>query len=82
MPNRSREIITSQILELCLSPVKKTTIMYGAALSYAQLQLYLTRLQELELIGEINKEGTGYWLITSRGREYLKAYETVKKILS
>ena len=82
MPNRSRESITSQILELCLSPVKKTAIMYGAALSYAQLQFYLRRLQELGLIAEVNKEGANYGLVTSKGREYLRAYETVKNILS
>ena len=82
MPNRSRESITSQILELCLSQVKKTAIMYGAALSYAQLQFYLRRLQELGLIAEVNKDGANYWLVTSKGREYLRAYETVKNILS
>ena len=82
MPNRSRESITSQILELCFSPVKKTAIMYGAALSYAQLQMYLRLLQESGLIGKINEDGKDFWLITSKGREYLQAYEAVKKILT
>lgn len=82
MPNRSRESITSQILELCLSPVKKTAIMYGASLSYAQLQMYLRLLQESELIGKIDEDGKDFWLITSKGREYLQAYEAVKKILA
>ena len=82
MPNRSRESITSQILELCLSPVKKTAIMYGATLSYAQLQMYLRLLQESGLVGKINEDGKDFWLITSKGREYLQAYEAVKKILT
>lgn len=82
MPNRSRVSLTAQILELCLSPVRKTAIMYGAALSYAQLQMYLKRLQELELIVQVNKEGADYWVITPKGREFLKAYQTVKKIIT
>lgn len=38
--NRTREQIIAEMLESLRAPVRKTTVMYGARLSYNQLRLY------------------------------------------
>lgn len=49
-----------------------------ARLSHVTTQAYLDELQELDMIVFTDK---GY-LITSKGREYLKSFERLQKLLS
>ena len=54
--NRSREEIAANMLAFASEPVKKTTIMYQACLSYDQLKLYLGLLRKKGLI-DITEDG-------------------------
>jgi predicted transcriptional regulator len=75
-PNRSREQIIAEMLELVTEPSKQTAIMFRANLSYTQLKSYLSFLSEKQLA--IQKEGL--WVATEKGRKYLAAYSAVRRI--
>jgi predicted transcriptional regulator len=75
-PNRSREQIIAEMLELVTEPSKQTAIMFRANLSYTQLKSYLAFLSEKQLATQ--KEGM--WVATEKGRKYLAAYSAVKRI--
>lgn len=76
MVNRSREEIIASMLECVSAPIPQTSIMYRANLSYTQLRSYLRFLLERNLITTRD----GMWVATERGREYLAAYMSIKKI--
>lgn len=75
---RSREEILANILEIALSPIKKTAIMFSANLSYAQLVRYLQLLENKDLIQIQN----GHWVATEKGREFVNAYSAMSKIIT
>ncbi len=77
--NRSREEIAANMLAFASEPVKKTTIMYQACLSYDQLKLYLGLLRKKGLI-DITEDGL--WVTTGKGRSFIKDYETVAEIIA
>jgi len=77
--NRSKEGILAQILNIATTPVRKTQIMYGALLSFSQLNSYLKYLEDRHLIIKINKDEG--WIITGAGREYLKQYQILANSL-
>lgn len=77
-PNRSREQITAEMLELVTEPSKQTAIMFRANLSYTQLKSYLAFLSDKQLATQ--KEGM--WVATEKGRKYLAAYSAVRRILA
>ena len=81
MANRSREEILAKMLETCLFPVKRTTIIYGAALSFAQLKMYMQLLDRTQLIEQVEVEGVSHYVATTKGKEFLKAYQTVNQII-
>ena len=81
MAKRSKEEILANMLEISLDPVKKTAIMYGATLSFTQLQLYTRLLQRTEMIGKVEENGVSYWVTTSKGRDFLRAYQTVRQFI-
>jgi predicted transcriptional regulator len=70
---RSRTDIIAQILEVALEGVTKTRIMYGAYLSYQQLEEYVGVLVQNGLLEHIPEERT--FVTTLKGREFLKSYE-------
>lgn len=74
---RSREDIVANILEVTSLPVNQTMIMYRANMSFSQLREYMRLLQRQQLI---EKKG-GKWVTTTRGREYLKAYAELQRIM-
>lgn len=77
--NRSKEALVADMLSVAASsPVKKTLIMYKAALSYAQLQKYMQYLQDK---GLIVRRDEGDWAITEKGKAYLKVYRTMQQTL-
>jgi predicted transcriptional regulator len=87
MKYRSRTDIISQILELANGTsaedkdygITKTKIMYGAFLSYAQMQEYLTILIDDGLLCydlEIQTYKT-----TEKGHSFLEIYNKVDKVM-
>ena len=81
MAKRSKEEILASMLEISLTPVKKTAIMYGATLSFTQLQLYMQLLERTGMIGKVEENGVFYWVTTGKGRDFLRAYQTVRQII-
>jgi len=75
---RSRTEITAQILAVALGGVTKTKIMYGAFLSYAQLQEYLAALLENNLLTYEAK--SGILKTTEKGHRFLKITEELGRL--
>jgi predicted transcriptional regulator len=77
--NRSRIEIIKDILQVAEtageSGSKKTHIMYGANLSYKLLTKYLKEVLSAELICR----GESCYIITEKGKEFLKSYENYKE---
>ena len=70
--NRGRLDIVRDVLSIASIKVCKTRIMYGANLSFVQLEKYLTLLLGS---GLLEYDGASGYLITERGMEFLKLYE-------
>jgi predicted transcriptional regulator len=70
--NRNKLDIIRDVLSIASVKVKKTRIMYQANLSYTQLEKYLAALLSG---GLVHCDGDCVYLITQRGKEFLKAYE-------
>lgn len=68
----------AQMLYSCLFPVKRTSIMYAAALSYAQLKSHMKVLESRGLVVKVDD----LWVITSKGREFLEAYRIVSQFIN
>ena len=79
MVKRDRIEIMAEILDLCSDPRTKTHVMYGTNLSWKMLQHYLSELQTLELL-ELQSGSTKY-IVTSRGREFLKKWKELQQLL-
>jgi predicted transcriptional regulator len=81
MKNRSRADIVAEILKIAIGGgTSKTTIMYGAYLSYAQLKEYLTVMLENGLLEEVTHKMQ--YRTTAKGLGFLKNYEHVGKMVS
>ena len=79
MHYRSRYEIVASILRSCSGGVKKTKIMYGATLSYAQLKEYLPGLEKSGLITH-NSDSQLYHL-TEKGMHFLNSFEDIDELL-
>jgi predicted transcriptional regulator len=80
MKYRSRSEIIAMILQAANKGATKTRIMYGAYLSYAQVQEYLAFLQQKELLGY--EQGTHLYKLTEKGLHYLHAFDQINDIIS
>lgn len=80
MKYRSRSEIIAMILQAANKGATKTRIMYGAYLSYAQVQEYLGFLQQKELLSY--EEGTHLYKLTEKGLHYLSAFDKINEIIS
>ena len=61
----------------------KTAIMYGANLSYTQIQKYLGLLTERKFIESVDKEkGRRHYRPTQRGRELLDLIEQLEELIT
>lgn len=69
--NRGRLDIVREILSIASVKVRKTRIMYGANLSFVQVERYLKRLLENELIDFFDDS---FYLITPKGKEFLQLH--------
>lgn len=69
MKYRSRMEIITQILEIARQETSKTKIMYGAYITYSQLNEYMPFLLENKLL--MRKEGTELYRLTEKGYRML-----------
>jgi predicted transcriptional regulator len=70
--NRGRLDIVRDVLSIASIKVCKTRIMYGANLSFVQLEKYLTLLQGN---GLLERDGDSGYLVTERGKKFLRLYD-------
>jgi len=70
--NRRGLDIVREVLSIVSVRVRKTKIMYGANLSFVQVEKYLTVLLGS---GLLKHDGDSGYLITERGTEFLQLYE-------
>jgi len=68
--NRNKVEIAAQVLKVAADGAKKTHIMYGANLSFDQLEKYLKLLLDKGLLDGRSTE-RGNYSVTDRGRRYL-----------
>jgi len=74
----------ASILQLAKSPESKTHIMYGANLSFRQLERYLKLLVNggfLRVTEEKRSKATKLFVITNSGVSFLKAYRKLEEIV-
>ena len=74
--NRSSLDIVREVLSIALVKVCKTRIMYGANLSFHQLEKYLSSLLGNALL---SFDGESGYLTTMSGKEFLALYENYLK---
>src|SRR6266850_4128086 len=79
MKYRSRTEIISTILEIVSHGANKTRIMYGAYLSYAQLNQYISFLIENKLIER--KPGSELYLLPENGSRLLYLYKELDDMI-
>jgi predicted transcriptional regulator len=70
--NRNSLDIVREVLSIALVKVCKTRIMYGANLSFIQLEKYLGALMGNSLL---SFDGDSGYLTTTSGKEFLQLYE-------
>ena len=74
--NRNSLDIVREILSIASAKVCKTRIMYGANLSFIQLEKYLSALLRNALL---SFDGDSSYLTTTSGKEFLALYEDYLK---
>ncbi len=75
---RGRIEIIADILENARTPSTKTTIVYGANLSFEQADRYLDLLKDWNLLEE---DGDDNYQITDRGVKFLSTFDELKDII-
>ncbi len=81
MKYRSRADIISHVLRTTMNGgVTKTRIMYGAYLSYSQINEYLDFLQSKELLGF--EQQTQRYNLTEKGLHFLHSYDQISEALA
>ena len=78
---RDRLTIMAQILNIAREETLKTQIMYRANLSFAQLNQYLSDLQEIGLLKNNTEDGRTTYRTTSRGIKYLERFSEIEDLL-
>ena len=78
---RSRGEIVSNILRgVASSKATKTRLMYGAYLSYAQIEEYLGYLLQQGLINQ--EAGSNLYLLTEKGMRYLNLSDEISQLVA
>jgi len=78
---RDRLLIMAEMLEVAREGVLKTRIMYGANLSFAQLNEYLSLLLDLNLLKVIKNSSKTVYKTTEKGLRYLQSYKEISELL-
>jgi predicted transcriptional regulator len=68
------------ILQASMGGATKTHLMYGAYLSFTQIQEYLEFLQGKELI--MYEAGVQHYKLTEKGLHFLHVYEQISELVS
>jgi predicted transcriptional regulator len=76
---RSRTDIIATILQAAKEGATKTHLMYGAYLSYAQIQEYIAFLREKGLL--MYEEGVQHYKPTENGLHFLHVYEQISELI-
>jgi predicted transcriptional regulator len=74
------EIIAS-ILDTCRYWTKRTQVMYQCNMSYKQCTGYLDVLLEANLLSIENDRQSFLLITTSKGKDFLKAYNSMKTMM-
>jgi len=74
---RCESEIIYDIIKFSKSGIKKTSLMYSANLSFYQLNRYLDRLIEEEIISEKKNNGSRLFFMTEKGEELLTSLEKI-----
>ena len=78
---RSRLDVIASILDVCQYWTLKTHVMYECNLSFKQLREYLDLLLQANLLLMENDRQSLRLRVSSKGRDFLKAYEGIKTIM-
>ena len=78
---RSRDMIVSQILDICIDGASKTKIVYQANLNFRTINPYLDLLTKNGLIN-VKKEQTIIYKTTPRGLNLLDNFRQIHNELS
>lgn len=78
---RSKELIISQILEVCQEGAIKTSIVYQTNLNFKRIDFYLERLVENGFIRAEQSKGVSY-KTTDKGFRTLEKLKDVHSVLS
>jgi predicted transcriptional regulator len=73
--------IIADMLTIASNKTLKTKIMYGANLSFAQLNQYLQFLLECNLIRSTKQSNTQAFKATTKGRKFLQDYAKIRELL-
>lgn len=73
----------ARVLFVAKCPESKTHLMYGANLSFRQLEKYLEFLLDRDLlrVSESESKNPKLYIITEKGLSFLKAYHELKEII-
>ncbi|UCC34087.1 MAG: hypothetical protein JSW53_04000 [Candidatus Bathyarchaeota archaeon] len=71
----------AQILSIAREGTLKTQIMYRANLSFAQLNEYLSLLQEVKLLRVNSEDGRTTYRTTTKGMKYLENFSIINSLL-
>ena len=78
---RSRDVIISQILDICIKGASKTRIVYQANLNFRTINPYLDLLTKNGLIN-VKKEQNLIYETTPRGLDLLDNFKQIQNELS
>jgi predicted transcriptional regulator len=78
---RSRDMIISKILEICVDGASKTRIVYQANLNFRTVNPYLELLSRNSLIA-IKEGPIVIYETTSKGKELLESFRIIQSELS
>jgi predicted transcriptional regulator len=80
---RGRWDIMASVLRVARSPKSRTHVMYGANLSFRQLERYMELLLDKGLLSvseETNSKAKHLYMITDLGRSFLETYRTLTDV--
>ena len=78
---RDRLHIIAQILDVASEGSLKTQIMYGANLSFSQLNEYLSFLLGVKFLDNHTEKRHLTYTTTPKGFKFLRSYQTLRELL-
>ena len=78
---RDRLYIIAEILEIATEGTLKTQIMYGANLSFTQLNDYLRFTLNISLLKKTRRNGRDVYKTTEKGMAFLERYREITQLL-